>query len=506
MGGGDGMNLFTSLFRLIRRARRKAEAGPDRIHTGGTVPQSSTLRRVLDNLQDCADVVHRHYPSAQVDIVYFDHLVSPDTLYREVVRPLMHMTADDEVRRLLAQSQYEAAEDPKDIIVGILAGRVAIFYGEAACLVDAYDPKSRSITQSETETIMTGPHDAFNENVNDNLSLIRRRLRSSHLKAIKLAVGEVARNDVYILYMDGIANMDNVRQMIDRIQAIEVDAVQDTHMLVQLIDDNAWSVFPQFITTERPDSIAAKLASGRVVLMLDGSPVACSAPASLFEFFSSPDDYYQRWLLGTATRILRFIAFVVTISFTAIYVAVSTHHYEMIPENLLRTFVDSRSRVPFPPVYEALLMETMIELLREAGARLPTKIGQTIGIVGGIVIGQAAVQAGFASNILVIAVASSAIASFVIPSYIMSAAIRLIRFGLIVLAAVWGNFGLAVGLSIVVIHLSGLTSLGVSYLSPVAPFLPADWNDTFIRSPFRWLGQRPLLTRTRNKQKQKVKK
>lgn len=247
--------------------------------------------------------------------------------------------------------------------------------------------------------------------------------------------------------------MDYVHEAISRIQAIEMDAVYDTSMLIQCIEDSPKSVFPQFITSERPDAIASKLVSGRVVGLCDGSPSAFSAPTSVFEFFSSSDDYYQRWMVGTGIRLLRFVAFIITVAFTALYVSVTTYHYEMIPENLLIPLTESRSRVPFPPLYEALLMETTIELLREAGARLPTKIGQTIGIVGGIVIGQAAVQAGLTSNILIIAVAISAISSFVIPSYAMSGSIRIIRFGIIVLAGIWGNFGIAIGFTAIIIHL-----------------------------------------------------
>ncbi|CAM4485315.1 spore germination protein [Paenibacillus typhae] len=263
------------------------------------------------------------------------------------------------------------------------------------------------------------------------------------------------------------------------------------------------SVFPQFLTTERPDVAVSKLTAGRIIVMIDNSPTALSAPASFFEFFSSPDDYYQRWALGTALRLLRYLALVITITFTAMYVSVTTFHYEMIPEALLRTLAESRNRVPFPPVYEALLMEIMIELLREAGARLPSKIGQTIGIVGGIVIGQAAVQAGLTSNVLIIAVASSAIASFVIPSYMMSASIRLIRFGVIILAGIWGNMGLVIGMALIVIHLSGLTSLGTSYITPVAPMKTKDWKDVFIRAPFSMLRSRPSQTRTNNLIRQK---
>jgi len=500
------MNLFQAIIRAI--IQRTGAAKRDRADASGQaqrLPGSPSLRHVLDNLKNCADLTHRRYPEIRVDLVYFGHQVNADMLYRDVVHPLLQVK-EQEVPLLLRQSQFQRTDDSKALITGILSGRAAVFHQGAAYLVDIYGPLTRSIAESETETVMVGPHDAFNENAEDNLSLIRKRIRSSHLKVLKLSVGEVTKTDVYLLYIEGIANMANVRKAYERIEAIETDGVYDISMLIQLIDDHPNSIFPQYLTTERPDSAVSKLVGGRVVAMMDGSPSVFSAPTSLFEFFSSADDYYQRWMLGTATRMLRFIAFGITIGFTALYVAVSTYHYEMIPENLLRTFVESRSRVPFPPVYEALLMEATIELLREAGARLPTKIGQTIGIVGGIVIGQAAVQAGFSSNILIIAVASSAIASFVIPSYVMSASIRLIRFGLIALAGVWGNFGLAVGVTIMVIHLSGLTSLGSSYLTPVAPFKFSDWVDTFIRGPFRAISKRPTQTQTPNLVKQKMKK
>lgn len=300
--------------------------------------------------------------------------------------------------------------------------------------------------------------------------------------------------------------MDYVEKIKYRVSNIEIDSVFDTNMLLQYIDDSPYSIFPQFLTTERPDAIASKLVAGRIVGMLNGSPSLFTAPSSFFEFVSSSDDYYQRWLLGTAIRLLRFLALVITLLFTAIYVSVTTFHYEMIPENLLLTLTESRNKVPFPPLYEALFLEITIELLREAGARLPTKIGQTIGIVGGIVIGQAAVQAGLTSNILIIAVASSAIASFVTPVYIMSASVRLLRFFLIILAGLWGNFGITAGFAAIVIHMSGLTSLGTSYLTPVAPFKINEWMDTFIIAPYRFLIERPSQSKSPNTVRNKMKK
>jgi len=459
--------------------------------------KSLTLAHTLSEFKDCIDITHRSYPEISTDLVYFSHQVDQDKLYREVVSPLINVSAKD-ISSVLQQSQYTKVNDSKDLINGILAGEVAIFHGRHVFLIDIFGLQARPVSQSETETVIIGAHDAFTEQIGTNLSLIRQRIKSSHLKVIKLSVGEVTKTDVYLLYIKDIVNMEYVNEAAHRISNIEIDALFDTHMLLQFIDDSPLSIFPQFFTSERPEAMASKLVAGRIVVFVDGSPSAFSAPTSFFEYFSSSDDYNQRWMLGSASRLLRFLALFVTLSFTALYVSVTTYHYEMIPENLLLTLTESRYKVPFPPLIEALIMETTIELLREAGARLPSKIGQTIGIVGGIVIGQAAVQAGLTSNILIIAVASSAIASFVTPTFVMSASIRLLRFGLIMLAGIWGNFGLAVGLAAIVIHISGLTSLGSSYLTPVAPFQPKDWKDTFIVAPFKFLRRRPTQSKSPN--------
>lgn len=260
------------------------------------------------------------------------------------------------------------------------------------------------------------------------------------------------------------------------------------------------------VTTERPDVVISKIIGGRIVGFLDGSPSVFSGPTSFFDFFSSPDDYYSRWILGSATRILRMIGFILTLVLTALYVSAITYHYEMIPHAMLYNLTESRSKVPFPPLFEAMMMETTIELLREAGARLPTKIGQTIGIVGGIVIGQAAVQAGFTSNILIMTVATSAITSFVVPSYIMSGSIRLIRFGFILLAGLLGNLGLIIGIGFMTIHLAGIKSLGTSYLTPISPFNLSDILDTFIRGPFWAFKKRPSIVKTKNANRNKMRR
>jgi hypothetical protein len=270
---------------------------------------------------------------------------------------------------------------------------------------------------------------------------------------------------------------------------LKVDSHLDSSILAQYIADNERSLFPTLQQTERPDRVIHGLRQGQVAILVEGSPFALLGPTTLLQFFQSPDDYYLRWVLATFNRTMRMFAMILSLLFTPVYVAALTYHYEMIPADLLLSLAQSRSRVPFPPLWEAVLMEFIIELLREAGARLPTKVGQTIGIVGGIVIGQATVQAGFTSNILIIIVALGALSSFVAPSYMIGSTIRVIRFPMILLAGMLGAMGIVVGLSFLASHLLRQTSLGRPYMYPLYPVRFEDWKDGFIRAPLSslWL-------------------
>ncbi|MCC3375461.1 spore germination protein [Cohnella sp. REN36] len=490
------------LLRLLSAPRSPTSSGAPPARTDQPEP---TLAHILKEFDKCMDVSHRRFASLGMDVVYLSYLVGNEELYRDIIQPFSK-ASEREAAVILDNPPYAEAKDATACVDGILAGRAAIFFRDKTYLVKIDTSTGRSIEQSESETVISGPHDGFVENMEQNLSVLRRRIKSSHLKTIELPVGEISRSNVVLVYLEGIANDELVQMLIERIRSVEIDSIMDASMFVQLIDENPDSVFPQFLTTERPDAVASKILGGRIAGFVDGSPSVFCTPTSFFDFFSSPDDYYQRWLLGTSLRVLRLFGFLITICFTAFYVSITTFHYEMIPHTMLLNLTESRSRVPFPPLIEALLMEGTIELLREAGARLPTKIGQTIGIVGGIVIGQAAVQAGFTSNILIIAVATSAIASFVIPSYIMSASLRLIRFGLIILAGILGNLGLIMGIGFVMIHLAGITNLGTSYLTPLAPFNFGDVLDTFVRGPFWALRKRPSIVKTKNKVRTKMRK
>lgn len=451
------------------------------------VTDSPLLYQTRQILWNCADLSQVHFPLQQADIMYFGHLVSDEALRKDVLEPFSDPNVN--IVGLLSKSTYHHKLDASEIVNGILAGSIAIFYKNRAYLYEAYAPEFRPIQSSETESIISGPMDAFTESISINLSLIRRRIKDPGLKVLTFTIGQKTSTTMNLLYLEDLADPAHVQGLTEMIEKLDVRAIYDTSTLVQYLGFNKLSLFPQFLTSVRPDLMADKLTSGKIVGMLDGSQVAFSAPTAFIEFFSSPDDYYQTWAVASAVRILRFIALFITLSFTAFYVSLVTYHYEMIPPSLLLNLMESRNKVPFSPLIEAIFMEMTIELLREAGARLPTKIGPSIGTVGGIVIGQAAVQAGVTSNILIISVAISTIASFVIPSYIMSSSIRLLRFVIIVMAGLLGNFGLVCVLAAIMIQLSSLQTFGISYLYPLSPTEPKRWLELIVRAPVSFLAK-----------------
>lgn len=445
------------------------------------------LERLKEQFADCDDLIIRSFPEKKIEVLYFGHLVGEQELHDNVILPFTH-AKDDEVSELLKREEYKLKTDYQEMVIGIIEGKALIIHkNRHAYIIDIYVPKTRAIEAAEIETVIVGPKEAFIEEMMTNLSMIRRRIRSPHLKVLCLKVGKITNTDIALLYIEGITPKKLVQYIEDKMLQLDIKGVTDLNMLTEHLDREQLSIFPQFFTTERPDVVVSKLLDGRVVGLVDGSPYAFSIPTNFFEFFQSPDDYNQRWLLGTLSRILRYTALFITLFASAFYVAVCMFHYEMMPSKLLNSFIESRNQVPFNPFIEAILIESIIELLREAGARLPTKIGMTIGVVGGIVIGTAAVEAGFTSNILVIVVSISAISSFVVPHIIMTASLRITRFLLIILSAIWGIFGIILGFVFILIHLNRLKVVDEFYLTPIAPFNWSEWKNTIIRAPFKYL-------------------
>ncbi|MBY6035020.1 spore germination protein [Fictibacillus nanhaiensis] len=386
----------------------------------------------------------------------------------------------------------------------ILQGNIALVKRSSKDMIFVPIRKEQSLRQisvPEVEFSVIGPKEGFIEDIDTNLLLIQKRLPTSSLQIDFLEIGTRTKSKVAILYLKDVADEENVNTMKQRLSEIEYDHILDSSYLVQMIEDNKMSIFPQFIDTERPDRVVAALVEGKVAFLTNGSPHGTYGPVSLVEFFAAFDDYFLSWHIASLFRIMRIFAVIFSIFATPLYVAVITYHPELIPDDLMSTLTTSRTDIPFPPVLEALFLELTIELLREAGARLPTKVGQTIGIVGGIVIGTASVDAGLTSNVLLILVALSALASFTTPVYRMSNSIRIVRFPMIILSGIWGLLSVALGLMTILTHLLALTSLGRPYLAPIYPPRIKDWKDSFIRLPFFTQKERPKQLRVKEKEK-----
>lgn len=373
----------------------------------------------------------------------------------------------------------------QDILDQLLTGNVFIYVEEERDIVyySLYKEEKRSIEKSESESVVTGPQLAFTESLTTNLNILRQLNKSTDLVLEKLTVGSKIPREVRLVYLKSTANETDVNTMRQRIQDLEIDELEDSTILKQYIQDVPNSIFSQYYLTELPNRLSYTIQEGKIGVLVENSSLSIIGPSTFFSFFESMEDVYMNWVSGSALRILRMFATIAALLLTPLYVAVVTYQYELIPTQLLITIGQSRAGVPFPPIIEALLIELLIELLREAGARLPTKVGQTMGIVGGIVIGQAAVAAGLTSNILIMVVAASALASFTTPSYLMGTSFRILRFPMILSAGVYGLIGLMFGICFIIIHLLKVTSLGRPYLAPLYPLKLQDLNKVFFRSP-----------------------
>jgi hypothetical protein len=432
---------------------------------------------------------------------YYTSLIDAEILHRDVF-PYIHQAKVQSIAELpsvLPVEDLMITSDPAPIQDQLLTGSIMIFNeqdGEKVLLLKASVERTRQVSPPEVEFSVVGPKESFVESIDTNINLIRRRLPLPELIVDDVTVGKLSKTKVSILYIEGITNMENVNTLTQRLQDLDIDQVNDSSSITQLIQDNHNSPFPQLIDTERPDRIAAALVEGKVAMLVDGAPHGLIGPTNLVEFFSAFEDYFLNWLVASFFRIIRFFAVLFSILVTPIYVAVLTYHYELIPKDLVSALVTSRSAIPLPPILEALVLELAIELLREAGARLPTKVGQTIGIVGGIVIGTASVEAGLTSNVLLIIVALAALASFTTPVYQMGNTIRLIRFPFLLLAHYMGLLGVAICFCFLLIHLLRLTSLGRPFLEPLYPPRLMDLKDAIIRMPISFQAKRPIQLQT----------
>lgn len=472
-----------------------------------TYPESKgtiTLEAVQENLHRIDDVqfIDFYLPNKElVTLINIKTLVKSSTLHRMVLEPLS-LNMDQHPEDLLKTAIVMDSNELPRLLHHIASGFTILFFHEQGLIlaIDTNSTPERSISTPENETTVLGPQDSFTESLETNISLVRRRIRSIHLKSKIFLIGTETRNSIGVLYMENIANPENVQRVIHRLQNVEYDGFTGLPSLSQVIEDKPYSPFPQFFITSRPDNTAKQLLDGRVVVILNGSPEAIITPSTFLEMFLSIEDFYNRWPTATLLRCIRFFGFFVTIFLTSTYVSVLTYHPEMLPPAMLILLSESRSKVPFPPLFEVLIMELVIEILREAGARMPSKIGQTLGIVGGIVIGTAVVEAGLASNILIVVISVSALLSFLPTNLQMANSARFMRYIFIIMAGIFGMYGQTISLAWMLAHLSEVTSLGNPYMGPF-PRKFTDLANSVIRAPFSYLISRSGISRAKKELK-----
>lgn len=450
-------------------------------------------------------------------LCYLKTLIDTNKMAEMILNPLANVlnvsqNLDPELPFRMVENIFSGADKKVVINVGdaakaILNGSTILFLEgcRKAIAINTPTSEKRAINEPSTQTTIRGPKDGFIEDLYTNLGILRKRIKSPHLCFDSFILGNDSSTEVVVAYMKNIVNNSLLSEVKKRIQKIDVFAIFESNNIEELIADKTLTPFPLLFNTERPDTIASHILTGKVAIFVDGTPFVLSAPAVFTDFFVTSEDFYQPFFMGSFIRLLRYFSFLLSLLLPSFYVAIITYHHEMIPTTLLINIISQRENVPFPAVVEALIMELTFEILREAGVRMPRAVGQTISIVGGLVIGQAAVEAGIISNIMVIVVSLTAISSFVAPIYSFAIASRILRFSFILLAGSIGFFGMMIGLLLMIGHLNGLRSFGVAYLTPVTPFRPKDQEDVFIRLPY-WANQyRPTYLQTKDAKKQKSK-
>lgn len=466
-----------------------------------------SLKEIFRN---CTDVIFRPIglnDNKHLLLIYVDGLCDTKTLEEVVLKPLLEGILQD-VRfvideRLIAVAQVQMASCLNDLVDHVLKGDAAILVdGEnQAIIADLKGFDKRGIEEPTTESTVRGPRDGFTETLRTNTMLIRRRIRSSKLKMETYSVGKFSKTDIVIAYIEGIVQDVVLEEVRKRIKRIQIDGVVDSGYIEDFIEDLPYSPFPQVQNTERPDIACAGLLEGKVAIIIDNTPFTLLVPMTFWAGLQASEDYYERFIYTTFVRWLRYLLLNIALFLPSLYVATTTFHPQLIPTNLLISIAAARDGVPFPAAVEALMMEFMFEGLREAGIRLPKPIGSAVSIVGALVIGQAAVEAGIISAPMVIVVATTGIASFAIPRYNLGTAYRLLRFPMLILGGTLGLFGIMIGAVCILIHLVCLSSFGVPYMSPLAPQIPANMKDVLIRAPRRSLQYRPSLVSGRNKKR-----
>lgn len=463
--------------------------------------------------KDANDIIFRNLKVGQnkkinVLLVYVDGMTTKDAISEFAVQNMMEVLNLEEFEKgpekelqnavmetSISITEAGTLEKLQECVDKMLAGESLLFIDTCsrAVWLSSRGWPVRGIQEPAAETLIRGARDGFIETMKINITLIRRRIRDPRLKIKYMCIGTRSKTDIAVLYIEDLVNRTVLEAVEKRLNNIDIEAVLESSYIEEMIEDDTYSPFPQVENTERPDAAASALLEGRVIIAVDNTPTVLMAPATFVSFMQSSEDYYERWLLSCLIRAIRYVALPIVMLLPALYVAVTQFHPNLLPTQLALYVAASRADVPFPPYFEAILMELVMELVREASLRITTPVGSTIGLVSGLVIGSAVVEANLITPIAVIIVALTALASFAIPSYNFSTALRMIRFAFIISASIFGLFGISLALCILIIHLCTLKSFGIPYLTPLTHFIERreDLKDTIIRPKINNLVRKP---------------
>lgn len=441
-------------------------------------------KRLADNFDVVIqDIEHNGRTTAF--LIYIEGMADSEAISDHVLAPLLRNEADH-----ISASQRTSTDNFEMVLEAVFSGNGAVFYDNSteATIVNIRGGTRRGVEEPATEAVIRGPREGFIENLRTNTALVRFKIKSDKLKMEQYTLGTESKTQVVLAYMEGIADPGVIQEVRNRLTRINIDGILESGYIEELIEDNPYSPFPQVQYSERPDTTAAQLLEGRFAIFTDGSPFVLLGPITLMEFLQASEDYYDRFMISSMIRVLRLIFTSLALLLPAIYIAILTFHQDMIPTNLLLSIAAAREAIPFPALVEALIMEVSFEALREASIRLPRTIGQAVSILGALVIGSAAVEAGIVSAPMVIIVSLTGIASFTIPRFNLAISMRMLRFPLMLLAGLFGLLGIVAGMVLISAHLSRLRSFGVPYLSGLAPTSPQDFHDLIFRAPW-WRQQ-----------------
>lgn len=476
------------------------------------------LAALLQSSEDLLIRMLQGPENRQILLAGVDGLMDTDRIEMNVITPLVHSVmrtspmAELPVRipngELYAWLQEHGLAAISMHTIMTIGDAVAnMLQGDLLILVDGFPHglfasfrgwAERGISESTTEPGMRAPKESFNESIRTMTALVRRRMRSPHLRIERYLIGVQSPTAVDLLYLQGITSPDLIHEARARLQRIQVDRLKTAGMLEELLEDQPSAFFPQFLTTERPDRVSSYLMEGKIAFLIDGEQNAKLAPVSFVHFLSAPDDYEERFWWASFIVLIRLLFQVMVIIIPSLYVSVMSMHPDLLPTRILVSLAAARLEIPYPTIIEVLILELFFEGMREATALMPRTIGSAVTVVGGLVIGEGAISAGLASPATVVVVALTGIASFTIPGYSLTIGLRMLRFGLLLLSASFGLYGLMAGMLFIALHMASLRSFGRPYLQPLAPFNFYEALDAVVRPPFWFMRKRPKGNRTLN--------